>query len=424
MIASAPPIRAAASRHGSPSSRPRAAGSSTRLTAVALACLAGMLILSPVQFLTLPLNMAPVEVWNALTLPILVLYLVGARPAVRLPYVGAFWLILIGSFIGTMAAIQPTASLIAILKDVYLYVTFVVLAAVLSGFGPATRQRFVRLWLAVVVVHGALIVAQFASPTVFQATEAFAARFGGLDPWRPSGLFENANSTALFQLAGFVPLVQARPSRTVGSLLGIFLLATIIATGSLAATAGFLVGLVVVLLSSTLDIETGRLARRAIADAALVALVLGALFYATVGRSPAFAAHFQYIFYGRATGSAEGRFSLWERGTELFASDTAIWGIGPDQYKDVDLLHKPLHNDLLAFVVERGIIGLVGLIAFAAMALNKCVRVWRDPARSPAVRALDLVFLAAIVGFMVHAQFHQIFHHRAVWLVLALLEGA
>jgi O-antigen ligase len=100
-----------------------------------------------------------------------------------------------------------------------------------------------------------------------------------------------------------------------------------------------------------------------------------------------------------------------------------VWGIGPDQYREVDLLQKPLHNDLLAFAVERGVIGLLGLVAFAALALYRAARRWRDPARSPTERALDLVFLAAVVGFMVHAQFHQIFHHRAIWLVLALLEA-
>jgi O-antigen ligase len=278
-------------------------------------------------------------------------------------------------------------------------------------------------WLGVVVVHGVLIVAQFLSTDVFRVTADFAANFGALDCCRPSGLFENANSTALFQTMGFAPLLLVRPSKPVALILGALILISIIATGSLAAMAGFLVGLTLAIIA--ISIAGGGLHHfiRVFGQLVLATALLGGLFYFIIAQNPDLSARLAAVSYGRATGSAEVRFSLWERGIDLLGSEKLVWGIGPDAYKDLDLLQKPLHNDLLAFLVERGIIGTLGLVLLAVLAVSKAIRLVRISKKQAAVGLSAVICLAALAAALVNGQFHQIFHDRSVWLLLAVQEA-
>jgi hypothetical protein len=396
---------------------------SPRLRNVVLIGLLGMLVLSPVQFVVLPLNLSLVELWNAFFVPVSWLYLIQARQPIRMPFAVAMWFILVGSFVGTLAAPNPIASLVAILKDVYLYSWFVTVALLLVSFSDKYFRWVLLSWLGVVVVHGVLVVAQFLSVDVFRITADFAARFGALDCCRPSGLFENANSTALFQLMGFAPLLLVRPSKVVALILGALILISIIATGSLAATAGFLVGLTVAVIAIPIANGNLRPLIRIFAQLALAMALLGGLFYFTIAQNPDLSARLAAIFYGRATGSAEGRFSIWQRGIDLLGADKLVWGIGPDSYQYVDLLQAPLHNDLLAFLVERGIIGTLGLVLLAALAVSQAIRLVSISKQQAVVGVSAVICLAALAGAGVHGQFHQVFHHRSVWLLLAVQEA-
>jgi hypothetical protein len=384
-----------------------------------------MLVLSPIQFLVLPANLAPVEVWNVATLPILWLFLVRSGRPVHVPYLTAAWLILLGSLLGTFSSVDPMGSFLALTKDTYLYVWFVSLAAVLSLLRPDQFRRVLLVALAVIVLHGLLVICQFLSAEIFRTSAELTARFGSLDRWRPSGLFENANSTALYQLMGLVPLLLLRLPRVVTSLLGLIIVGSVLATGSMAAFAGLVAGLLVVMAAlSTIGGGAGLLARSVLPVAGL-GIVLGLTGYVLDGGNSDILAQFQSVFYGRAETSAAGRFSLWERGLSLLTEPgfTPL-GIGPDSYKDMDMLQKPLHNDLLSFLIERGFLGTFGLITLAATALAKAIRLVRRLGRRPEPADLSvLVLLGAIVAAMVHGQFHQVFHHRSLWLVLALQEA-
>ena len=103
---------------------------------------------------------------------------------------------------------------------------------------------------------------------------------------------------------------------------------------------------------------------------AIAAALLGAILFVVVRDNPVYQDRLEGIIVGRAERSSEGRFTLWQRGLEtLQASDTIVLGIGPENFRDVDFLEKQLHNDLLAFSVERGLLGALGLVLFAAVVL-------------------------------------------------------
>lgn len=402
----------------------RAAGLDRQLRALTIGLLMAMLLVAPIQFLVLPLNLSLVDLLNAAALPVSWLYLLRTNQRLRVPYGVVLWLIFLGSFIGTFAAVNPVGtSLVAIVKDLYLYVWFLTVAAVLTSLDAPSLRRVMLVWLASELLHGALIIAQFVSSDVFTLSQQLTSRFGEIDLYRPSGMFANANSTALFQFVGFVPLFLLRLPRIKTTLLALFLVFSILSTGSMAATAGSLVGFSVAVGALTL-LRGPRAVARMFAPVAVMLLVLGGMAAVAISQSAELSERFNYIFADRVEGSAEGRFSLWERGLELMDSEMPLWGIGPDSYKDIDLIHKPLHNDLLAFLVERGLIGTLGLLLLGGFAVAKGVVLLRMQARGPGMEGVEVVvLLAVVIAALVHSQFHQVFHHRSVWLALAAQEA-
>ena len=110
----------------------------------------------------------------------------------------------------------------------------------------------------------------------------------------------------------------------------------------------------------------------------------------------------------------------------LLEHNAFFWGVGPENFREVDPSgnDNQLHNDTLAFLVERGLIGLIGLAMFAAITLQKSVQTLqifrKDPKRA---RPGVVVFLAALTAILVESLTHQIFHTREMWLVLAVQEA-
>lgn len=396
---------------------------SVGLAAVVTLGVMGIVVLAPVQFLALPLNLSPMDILSLAVLPIFWVYIVRTHQPIRLPYVVAMYLIFLGSLLATFAAPYPAKSLIAILKEVGAYVWFITLAVVLSSFRPKRFHQVLIVWLLVVVLHGALIVAQFASPDFFKSMSAFVSGIGALDNWRPSGLFQNANGAALFQLAGFAPLLLVKPPRLVCMILGLFLLLTIITTGSLGALVGLAVGLAAGLVALP-AIYGPRAAARILFQFAAVAMLLGGIAYFVLAQTPGVSARLQYVSSERMDKSASGRFNLWGRELGLLSSQMRVLGIGPDNYREMDPLLKQPHNDLLGFLVERGIVSTLGLMLLATTILGRAILLLVRHKRAAGPNGLPvIIILVVVVAALVDAQFHQVFHDRYVWLSLALMEA-
>src|ERR1051325_6463284 len=114
---------------------------SSALRFVVVTYLVGMVILSVEQFLALPSNLASVDFWNLLFFPVCWLYLIYMRWPIRFPYILGMWLILLGSFIGTLFSSNPLVSILFIAKEVYLYVWFVTLVSIFASLEPRLVRR-------------------------------------------------------------------------------------------------------------------------------------------------------------------------------------------------------------------------------------------------------------------------------------------
>ena len=282
------------------------------------------------------------------------------RQAIRYPYVLGMWLILLGSFIGALFAFDPLTSIIFITKEVYLFVWCVTLAAVFVSLEPNLLHRVLLVWTAVAVLHGVLLIAEFVSPNFYLFIISFLGRFGPVDTRyfrRSTGLFQNPVWAALFQLMGFVPLLLLGLRRELSLLLGMVLLLSILATASLGALTSLLGASVVAVF---LLLFMGGHLKFLVWLAAVVTLAAG-LFLFAISQSPDVLARLEHLTTDRAAHTAGERMGLWGGGTAVLFSPKSILGVGTNNYRD-EVENKTLHNDILEFGVERGVIGLLGLV--------------------------------------------------------------
>lgn len=398
----------------------------SRLTSVlrffAVTYLLGMVILNVVDFLLLPQNLALVDFWNLLFIPICWWYLFRIRHHVQFPYILGMLFILLGSFIGTFSAINPLASFIFIAKEIYLYVWFVTVAALLSSLGPGVLRSVLIAWVAVTLLHGGLLIAEFVLPNFYELMIRVLSRVGYVDMryiGRPAGFFLDPVWAALFQLLGFVPLLLLGLRRGWSLLLSILLLLSIIATASLGALGSFAGASVVAVL---ILLHMGGYRKFLAWLVGVVTLTAGLLFF-SLTLAPQVLANLENLTTERAAHTLAERIYLWAGGTDVLFSPQAILGVGPNNYRDF-LENKTLHNDPLEFGVERGVIGLLGLVLLAAEALNNAVKILRKQIKSGDMGPPSgVIFMAMLVAVFLESNAHQIFHFRTVWLGLALLAA-
>jgi O-antigen ligase len=128
---------------------------------------------------------------------------------------------------------------------------------------------------------------------------------------------------------------------------------------------------------------------------------------------------------GRLNNSVATRMSIWSSALRGGFSQSALGvGVGEAQTIQVDNapLGKSLHNDVLAFLLERGIVGLTALLLLIAVVIrwsaklaragpvNLDGRIWRVQGLAAAVAANFAISLT-----------HESYHFRHVWLLLALV---
>jgi O-antigen ligase len=405
---------------------PAEAGQSPLSRRLIMIWLAGIMVLLPLDIIKLPLNMTLVDVWILMALPLLWLSFVRGPQIISLPYAVPMWLIFVASFVSTFAAPAPGNSFVVVLKEAYAYVWFVTLTAVLATLSARDLHRILAVWAGVVFLHGFVIVAQFLSPDFWRLVASFANKSSEYEIYRPSGFFMNANSAAFFQLLGFVPLMLASPSRKAAVILGILLLPTMLATGSMGAAVAFTAGLTVAVIAISLS---GRmfLVIKIFVRLAITISLLGGLLFFIVSHNQRYQEHFERIFFGRAERSSGGRFDLWQRGIDAFLNyGVFIWGVGPENFREVDpkMTDNQLHNDFLAFLVERGLVGTLGLVLFAILVVSRAAYMVLIANKYPdRARLAVVVFLAASVAAIVESLTHQTFHFRELWLIWALQEA-
>jgi O-antigen ligase len=131
----------------------------------------------------------------------------------------------------------------------------------------------------------------------------------------------------------------------------------------------------------------------------------------------------------RSGSSRDERAIILDEGSQLFLSGDAL-GVGPARTK-LSLQEsqapyvKEAHNDYLATLLERGLVGAIGLVLLVAAVLIRCWRLM--VAELPEVyakavpRAYLLVVVAPVMG--IASGFYEVLHFRHLWTWMGLIAA-
>jgi O-antigen ligase len=394
------------------------------------------MLLPAVAFLPLliphgPNNTAPVDVLIVLYLFTATIGWFSARRPMSFPLVGVTAFLLLVSLIGVGTSQFAGVGRTAVLIDVYLYVFFLAAVNDLRG-----NPRAFRIVLATWVIT-ALVWAALANGITFHfLPEGFAklilSNSRALN--RASAAADNPNLAAsYFLISLFVLAASPWPRRRwLRWVAGSWLVLAIFATGSVAGMVGLFTG-AAAMLGSFLVRRAGSTARQ---TQVVIALLIIGLAFAVGGVTRTFASRsvlgdvasisasqkqggvFQNSL-GRSNRSLNGRLTLWAQGlTKSSGRGNELFGVGAGAAKyTVD--YKSLHNDILAYLVERGVFALFGLAVLYWLVFRQALRLLgpRGPTRFHALGA-------AVFANFAFSMTHQTLHFRHVWLLLALIWAA
>lgn len=376
----------------------------------------GLVIMLPLERWLGPLGMGAVDLFVVLLMLTAWPLLWRRRAPVHIPLALAMWLIVVGGLIGVLSGLNWVAGLTALLQELYLFIAF--LTVVNTFVDRAAFLTFRKAWVAVAVVESVLLLIGRLGigPAFLRSVSYRSTDVSGIG--RSLGTFQNANAAGGYMLVSLFLLLATPYPRNLLARIGltVLLALVIVATGSNSALLGMFLGMAV-----AVPYWLSRRGRAMSFALGLVSLAAGVLiltlffwpdllsFFVPVGReSPLFA-------YSRVEDKLDKRTDIWMSAAAVFQNYPL--GIGPNVSKEA--IGIGLHNDYVAFMVERGLLGFIGLILLIGEML-----LWLVLARKNGVTRQHHFTTGALLGGLVSvlavAATHEVTHSRPVWLLFAV----
>jgi O-antigen ligase len=370
-----------------------------------------------------PANVGPVDVFIVLAMGASLVWAVRSGHVWRFPFGIAMALYVVGGALGAMAGPVPGSGLVALVQDLAVIFWCWTLANVCSSSG---RLRVVLgAWAYSSIAWSSLLVLGLligsATLTGHRATEGARTAFTLHDP--------NFAGNYFF-ISLMIVWASGRPQRLTARLAaGAVLLVAIASTGSNSALASLAAGLVTVLLLSVHRRGGGRAVLVALACIA----VAGYLASASLGPIEQWAQGSSYAFL--RDGIGRGTSSVWERSTILSESMSlyrsgGFLGQGPNSTKArLTAAQAPYpkvaHDDYVGTLLERGVIGAVGLLLLLGGLLQRGISSASRPLhpRFAAVVPYPSALAGALVGTLVGSAFIQLMHARHVWALFGIIAA-
>ena len=383
----------------------------------------------------LPLGLGNSAFLDFLNVIALVVYsYVLLTPGRRLltPLLAPVALIAVGSLLATIGAVSPTNAMLSVAQDAYLFVWFVALVNLIRG------EREVRLackvWMGTAVFISLVALAQVA---VYEGSLSAILGARGLRPeatlYNPNMLADYLVTSLFLSLSLFGDVRKRFLLPAIGTLL-LGLLASKSNGGILSFFAGAAVWLVVRALAARVHLGT------IVAGVLLVAgfAGLGLWVHQEWGVGEAQLASIrQNTFAGRMEKSSRVRMRIWDQLERAYRRNPLGIGPGnsssltvsitererPDSYQS-----KEAHSDYLSYAIERGPLGLAGLLLMTGVLFAQVFATWRDRPRSGARERCNGRWVAAAAGALTASAAHSAviekLHFRHFWLLLALVSAS
>lgn len=397
-----------------------------RLKSPAPAFVACTVALTPILVPAGPGNSALADVPMLIAIVLAVVATAATGVRVRVPYAAGVTLLIVGGLVATLISGAPARVVLVLAQDLLLLMWSF---AIVSGRGdPQMVVALTKAWCRTVPVVA--LVGLLSYMVGFGPLSGVTAA----DASRASYTFGDPNLAANYLVLGLVVMFACRRpvSTPLRRLCYLLVLAAIVLTGS----NGGAIGLAVVFTGLAIL----HAWRREGPTAALLALslsaavVVGGVVFVTphvdltsVREAAAGSIPLFRDSVGRSNSSVSERSALFKESTRLWFQGSGS-GYGPARTKATLLAFqapyvKEAHNDYVATLLERGPVGVLGLILLwlATGANLRQVLTRRLPAgvREAVPRAWALTVGAPVLA--VSGAFYEVLHFRHAWTWLALV---
>jgi hypothetical protein len=375
-----------------------------------------------------PGNIVPADLGMVACIAVALLWASRHKYQVRWPYAAGMGLMMIGGAVAATLTQNSLGPVLVLAQDLVLLLWAVTLA--LGREDPALVGVATTVWCRTAAVYaGVGVIAYVVGFSPFSgvtAKDGVRASYTFGDP----NLAGNYLVVSLFMVAA----CQVPRSPVLRQAAYVLILVAIAFTGSNGAALTLGIGLALVIAVTQYRAHGSMAGVRALVVAAAISAVVGTLVLPSVSLDAVRARASESIpilrdSVGRTAGSTSERATLLSEGYDLYLSGHAA-GLGPARTKaslrQAQAAYvKEAHNDYLATLLERGVIGCVGLLVLGWAIGRRCVRLVLDPV--PAV-VRDMVprawVLAAILPVMaVAASFYEVLHFRHMWTWLGLVAA-
>jgi O-antigen ligase len=369
-------------------------------------------------------TLTPADVLIGIAVISAVLWLGTYRLPAKFPFAAPVGLMVIAGTLAAGLGNYPITGATAIAQDLALFAWCAAVANVCRT--PEALSAVLRAWTASAVVWSLVLVA--ASVAWIPAVSGQTVQGG-----RAALFFVTPNQAGnYFALSLMVLLASPWPRRRLTrGLAAVAIGSALIFTASNAAIGGLLAALLVVWLLGVAQrsgvVQALAASTVVVALVSIVALVV--IRYDVIDAARESQTMLVRNTIGRTERSAEDRFVKIDQLQSLYRTGGLI-GYGPAATEAVlsEGTHanaKSAHNDYIATVVERGVVGALGLVllvaTLGAMAAGMAVRPAR-PEFAGAIRSARPL-VGALIVVALGALSHEVLHFRQEWTLFGLVAA-
>lgn len=374
-----------------------------------------------------PGNTAPADLAIVAAIATGLLWAATEGLSIPLPYAWGMTGMVVGGAVAALLADAPLASGLVLCEDVLLLAWGATVA--LGHHDVRVVAALTKAWCRFAPSYAAAGIAAYLLG--LHALSGVTAEDGA----RAAYTFGDPNLAGNYLVVSlFVMAACRRPRSPVLRALGYLALVTAIAfTGSNGALLTLAVG---VFLALTLgQFRRGALAGALTLSSLLLVTALAALVVAPRVDPEALRARAEDSVpllrdsVGRSDSSSSERATLVHEGLFLFLRGD-VTGYGPARTKaTLERTQAPYvkeaHNDYVATLVERGIVGALGLLVFGAAVLARTARLLLRPLPAAFASLVPRPWLLVVIGpvMATAAAFYETLHFRHLWTWLGLLAA-
>ncbi|GAA1137578.1 hypothetical protein GCM10009630_40720 [Kribbella jejuensis] len=375
-----------------------------------------------------PGNTAPADAGMLLCIVLGLLWAGREHLPIRLPYSAGVAGLMLGGAFAAYLAVAPVGTGLVLIQDLLLLMWAAALA--LGRHNPAIVRAVTVSWCRTATIYSGVMAAAYL--VGFNALTGVSAKDGVRAPYT----FGDPNLAGNYLVVSLFVIAACKHPRSPGvrRIAYLLVLLAIGFTGSNGAMLTLMVGLLLAVAVTTYRrrgavagvavLATAALAGGLIAGFVMPRIDLTQLREAAAGSIPLLRDSF-----GRSANSSGERATIVREGANLFLEGDAA-GYGPARTKaTLEATQAPYvkeaHNDYLATLLERGVIGGIGLLVFGVALFARCVRLVFGNLPKGYAELVPRPWLLAVIGpvMATAAGFYEVLHFRHLWTWLGLVAA-